>query len=99
VAADIKAPAGLASYFLYHPSRRQPPHWLLSSQRYKVMLKDGNYPLPTATSAAAGDAAYCLNSVVSSPMPSIATVTVSTGSFMTPTDVPQAIGEHPARRS
>ncbi len=40
-----------------------------------------------------GDAAYCLNSLVSSPMPSIATVTVLTGSFMTPTptDVPQAI--------
>ena len=32
-----------------------------------------------------GDAAYCLNSLVSSPMPSIATVTVLTGSFMTPT--------------
>ena len=37
--------------------------------------------------------AYCRNSLVSSPMPSIATVTVLTGSFMTPmpTDVPQAI--------
>ena len=35
---------------------------------------------------------YCRNSLVSSPMPSIATVTVLTGSFMTPTptDVPQA---------
>jgi hypothetical protein len=39
-----------------------------------------------------GDAVYCLNSFVSSPMPSIATVTVLTGSFMTPmpTEVPQA---------
>src|SRR5258707_14130977 len=36
---------------------------------------------------------YCRNSLVSSPMPSIAIVTVLTGSFMTPTptDVPQAI--------
>ena len=39
------------------------------------------------------DAAYWRNSLVSSPMPPIATVTVLTGSFMTPTptDVPQAI--------
>jgi hypothetical protein len=34
---------------------------------------------------AADAAAYCLNSLVSSPMPSIATVTVLTGFFMTPT--------------
>jgi hypothetical protein len=45
------------------------------------------------TPQVSGDAVYCLNSLVSSPMPSIATVTVLTGSFITPTptDVPQAI--------
>jgi len=36
---------------------------------------------------------YCRNSLVSSPMPSIATVTVLTGSFMTPTSDRRSAGD------
>jgi hypothetical protein len=55
VAADIKAPAGLARLLSLSASRRQPPALaaLIAALRYKVLLKDGNYPSPTATSAAA----------------------------------------------
>ena len=75
VAADIKAPAGLARLLSLSPQSAAAPRIGCShrSASLQSLAQGWQLSVTDRNKRSSSDAAYCLNSVVSSPMPSIAT--------------------------